>query len=118
MHAGTREACKTRGVAESFLSFVKSFNQIPTQRKQLYECFFEFYRLALPVFLFVFNLFFSPLFSRCLFLHYIIICIQKLQKFTLLSHSQETGDKKKRALWCYNARSGTNHIADFLLLIL
>ena len=26
--------------------------------------------------------------------------------------------KKQRALWCYNARSVTNHIADFLLLIL
>ena len=34
------------------------------------------------------------------------------------SHSQETGDKNKRALWCYNARSVTNHIAEFLLLIL
>ena len=35
-----------------------------------------------------------------------------------VSHSQEIGDKKQRALWCYNARSVTNHIADFLLLIL
>ena len=35
--------------------------------------------------------------------------------------SQETGDKTKkqqRALWCYNARSVTNHIADFALLML
>ena len=37
---------------------------------------------------------------------------------TLVSHSQETGDKNKRALWCCNARSVTNHIAEFLLLIL
>ena len=35
-----------------------------------------------------------------------------------MSHSREIGDKKQRALWCYNARSVTNHIADFLLLIL
>ena len=41
-----------------------------------------------------------------------------LNVVTLVSHSQETGDKNKRALWCYNARSVTNHIAEFLLLIL
>ena len=41
-----------------------------------------------------------------------------LNVVTLVSHSQETGDEKKRALCCYNARSVTNDIADFLLLIL
>ena len=42
-----------------------------------------------------------------------------LNVVTLVSHSQETEDtKKQRALLCYNARSVTNHIADFLLLIL
>ena len=38
------------------------------------------------------------------------------------SVSRETGEKQKasvlRALLCYNARSVTNHIADFALLIL
>ena len=44
--------------------------------------------------------------------------ITTLNVVTLVSHSQKTGEKKQRALLCYNARSVTNHIADFLLLIL
>ena len=100
-----------------FLSFVKSFNQIRTQRKQL-RMFFGFYRSALPVFLlfsicffsFILTLFFPALYNN--------LCVKTtLNLVTLVS--QETGDKKKqRALWCYNARSVANHIADFALLIL
>ena len=80
---------------------------------------FEFYRFALPVFLlfsicffsFTFTLFFPALCNN--------LCTKTtLNVVTLVSHSQETGDKNKRALWCYNARSVTNHIAEFLLLIL
>ena len=41
-----------------------------------------------------------------------------LNVVTFVSRSQEIGNKKQRALWCYSARSVTNHIADFLLLIL
>ena len=46
------------------------------------------------------------------------LCVKTtLNLITLVS--QETGDKKKqRALWCYNARSVTNNIADFAPLIL
>ena len=51
-----------------FLSFVKSFNQIRTQQKQL-RMFFEFYCSALPVFL---------LFPICFFFlhfHAVFCCI-------------------------------------------
>ena len=84
------------------------------------ECFFLFYRFALHVFLlfsicffsFILTLFFPELYNN-------LYTKTTLNLVTLVSHSQEIGDKKKqRALWCYNARSVTNHIADFLLLIL
>ena len=61
-----------------FLSFVKYFNQIPNQRKQLRMYFLNFIVLFCPFF-FCFQSVFSPLFSRCFCLHYIIICIQKLR---------------------------------------
>ena len=61
-----------------FLNFVKSFNQIPTQRKQLRMFFLNFIVLLCPFF-FCFQSVFSPLLSRCFFLHYIIICVQKLR---------------------------------------
>ena len=41
-----------------------------------------------------------------------------LNVVTLVSHSRKQETKRQRALWCYNARSVTNHVADFLLLIL
>ena len=110
-----------------FLSFVKSFNQILSPRKQLRMFFLNFIVLLCPFF-FCFQSVFSPLLSRCflsftftLFFPalYNTLCTKTtLNVVTLVSHSQETGDKNKRALSCYNARSVTNHIADFLLLIL
>ena len=93
------------------------FVQICTQRKQL-RMFFLI-RFALPVFFcfpicffsFIFTLFFHALYNN--------LCTKTtLNVVILVSHSQETGDKKQRALWCYNARSATNHIADFVLIIL
>ena len=83
---------------------------------------FKLYRFALPGFL-CFQSIFSPSFSRRFFLHYISynLCIKTTLK--VVTVSRETGDKTKktsvlRALLCYNARSVTNHIADFALLIL
>ena len=83
-----------------------------------YVCFFEFYRSALPVFSFIFNLFFLLHFYAVFPCMYNNMCVKTtLNLITLVS--QETGDKKKqRALWCYNARSVTNRIADFAPLIL
>ena len=80
---------------------------------------FEFYRFALPVFLLLSICFFSFTFTLFFPALYNNLCTKAtLNVVTLVSHSQETGDENKRALWCYNARSVTNHIADFLLLIL
>ena len=61
-----------------FLSFVKSFNQILSPRKQLRMFFLNFIVLLCPFF-FCFQSVFSPSLSRCFFLHYIIICVQKLR---------------------------------------
>ena len=61
-----------------FLSFLESFNQILTQRKQL-RMFFIILSFCFARFSFVFNLFFLLYFDAVFFLHYIIICIQKLR---------------------------------------
>ena len=96
-----------------FLSFVESFNRIRTQRKQLRVLFFNFIVLLCPFFI-CFQSVLFPSFSRRLFSAlYHNLCIKStLNLVTLVS--QETGDK----LWCYNARSVTNHIANFALLII
>ena len=77
------------------LSFVESFNQIRTQRKQL-RLVFEFYLSVLRGFLlfsicflsFIFTLFFSALYNN--------LCIETALKLVTLV-SQETGDKIKKA---------------------
>ena len=61
-----------------FLSFVKSFNQISTHENS-YECSFSILSFCFARFSFVFNLFFLLYFHAVFFLHYIIICIQKLR---------------------------------------
>ena len=77
-----------------FLSFVKSFNQIRTQQKQL-RMFFEFYCSALPVFLLFPICFFSYIFTLFFAALYNNLCIKtKLNLVTLVS--QETGDKTKK----------------------
>ena len=76
-----------------FLSFLESFNQIRTLRKQL-RMLFGIYRFALPVFLlfsicffsFTFTLFFPALYNN-------LYARTTLNVVTLVSHSQETGDK-------------------------
>ena len=57
-----------------FLSFVKSFNQIRTQRKQLRK-FFWILSFCFARFFFYFQSVFSPSFLRCFSLHCIIICV-------------------------------------------
>ena len=78
-----------------FLSFLESFNQIRTQQKQPRMFFFNFIVL-LCTFSFCFQSVFSPLFSRCFFpaLHNNLYTKTSLNLVTLVSHSQETGDKK------------------------
>ena len=81
--------------------------------------FFNFIVLLIPFF-FCFQSVFSSQFSRCFLLQYITICVQKLRQiWSHWSHrKQEAKQQRQRALWCYNVRSATNHIADFALLIL
>ena len=98
----------------SSLSFVQSNSY---SAKIATNVLFEFYRFALPVFLLFSICFFSFTFALFFPALYNNLCTKTtLNVVTLLS--QETGDKNKRALWCYNARSVINHIAEFLLLIL
>ena len=75
-----------------FLSFIESFNQIRTQRKQLRMPVFKFYRSALPVFVLFLSVFFSFIFTLFFSALYNNLCI----KLMLNLVSQETGDKTKK----------------------
>ena len=94
-----------RVLSSSLIKFVLSENSC--------EWFFEIYRSALPVFLF-FSLFFLFILTLLLPALYNDFCVKTTLDLVTLVF-QETGDKtkKQRALWCYNARAVTNHIADF-----
>ena len=78
-----------------FLSFVKSFNQIPTQRKQLRMFYLNFIVLFCPFFFCFQSVFFSFTFTLFFPALYNNLCTKTtLNVVTLLSYSQETGDKK------------------------
>ena len=71
-------------------------------------------------FFFFFSLFFTFIFTLLFPALYNDLCVKTTLNLVTLVF-QETGDKtkkKQRALWCYNARAVTNHIADFASLIL
>ena len=67
---------------------------------------------------FFFSLFFSFIFTLLFPALSNDLCVKTTLNLVTLVF-QETGDKtkKQRALWCYNARAVTNHIADFAPLI-
>ena len=77
------------------LSFLESFNQIHTQRKQP-QMFFLILSFCFARFPFVFNLFFLLYFHAVFFpaLYNNLYTKTTLNLVTLVSHSQETEDKK------------------------
>ena len=78
----------------------------------------KFIVLRCPFFFF-FSLFFSFIFTLLFPALSNDLCVKTtLNLVTLVFQETEDKPKKQRALWCYNARAVTNHIADFALLIL
>ena len=78
-----------------FFKFCQVVQSNSYSAKTATNVLFEFYRFALPVFSFVFNLFFLLYFHAVFPALYNNWCTKTtLNVVTLVSHAQKTGDKK------------------------